>query len=237
MVTSIADRLDSRVRSGSSGEPLITYYDLHSGERTELSAVTFGNWVAKTANLMQELAIGDGDLVRLELSHRHPSHWVTFVWEAACWRVGATVAAVEPAGRVAALVVGPDWAGYETSTSSDVIACSLHPLGLGFDEELPTGVVDYGLEVRSQPDIYTGAPPSGDAPAWVDESREFTGNELLMVGSAGPALRRLIQANDPWTACAEGLLTPLNSGGSVVVAVGNDAERLARISQDERIDG
>jgi uncharacterized protein (TIGR03089 family) len=237
MVTSIAGRLNERVRSGSGGEPLITYYDLGSAERTELSAVTFANWVAKTANLLQELAIGDGDIVRVELAHRHPGHWVTLIWEAACWRVGATVAAVEPTGRVAALVVGPDWAGYETSTASEIIACSLHPLGLGFDQELPTGVIDYGLEVRGQPDSYSGNAAAGDEPAWLDELHEVTGRDLLKVGAAEPALRRLVQPSDPWTGCVQGLLTPLNSGGSVVVVVGNDTAEVARIRETERIDG
>jgi uncharacterized protein (TIGR03089 family) len=237
MVTSIAGRLDERVRSGIGGEPLITYYDLGSGERTELSAVTFANWVAKTANLLQQLVIGEGDLVRIELAHRHPGHWVTLIWEAACWRVGATVAVVEPAGRVAALVVGPDWAGYETSTASEIIACSLHPLGLGFDQELPTGVIDYGIEVRGQADSYPVDPRASDAPVWLDESHEVSGRDLLTVGEAEPALRRLAQPSDPWTGCVQGLLTPLNSGGSVVVVVGNDVEQVARIKLSERIDG
>ena len=237
MVTSIAGRLDQRVRSGIGGEPLITYYDLGSGERMELSAVTFANWVAKTANLLQQLVIGEDDLVRIELAHRHPGHWVTLIWAAACWRVGATVAATEPTGRVAALVVGPDWAGYETSTASEIIACSLHPLGLGFDQELPTGVIDYGVEVRAQADSYPGGAPAGDAPAWLDELHEVSRRELLTVGAAEPALRRLAQPSDPWTGCVQGLLTPLNSGGSVVVVVGSDAEELARIKQSERIDG
>jgi len=237
MVSWISDRLDQRVRGGSGGEPLITYYDLTSGERTELSAATFANWEAKTANLLQELAIVEGNVVRLELSHRHPSHWVTFVWEAACWRVGATVAATEPANRVAALVVGPDWAGYETSTVSEIIACSLHPMGLGLEEALPTGVVDYGLEVRGQPDIYAGPTPSGKAPAWLDEAQQLSGDELLKVGSSEPALRRLVRADHPWMACAQGLLTPLNSGGSVVVVVGDGAEAIDRIWESERIDG
>lgn len=234
MTTSISDRLDARVRGGSGGEPLLTYYDLDSGERTELSAVTFANWAAKTANLLTELAIGDGDAVRLDLTARHPGHWVTFVWAAACWRVGATVSALRPAGRVAAVVVGPDWSGYETSTAAEIIACSLHPLGEGFADPLPTGVTDYSLEVRGQPDSYAGVAPSGSGPAWVDDEREVSAADLLGVGASEAPQRRLVRPGDPWPTVSAGLLTPLNSGGSSVIVVAEDAERIGHIAESER---
>jgi uncharacterized protein (TIGR03089 family) len=236
MVTSIADRLDARIRDGRGGEPLITYYDLGSGERTELSAVTFSNWVAKTANLLQELAVGENDVVRLKLSQRHPGHWVTLVWEAACWRVGATVGAAAQTGRVAALIVGPDWSGYETSTAADIIACSLHPLGLGFADELPTGVLDYALEVRGQPDAYSGPPASGSTTAWVDEARSLTLAELAEVGADEAALRRLVRPTDPWSTAKAALLTPINTGGSIVIAVGDDSAGLSRLCETELVD-
>ena len=235
-MTSIAERLDARIRSGGGGEPLITYYELSSGERTELSATTFGNWVAKTANLLDALAIGEGDVVRLELCDHAPGHWVTLVWAAACWRTGATVAAVPQSGRIAAVVVGPDWMGYETSTATEVIACSLHPLGLGFPDELPTGVLDYSLEVRGQPDIYAGSPTSHSTIAWVDETRSVTAAQLADVGANEPARRRLVQPTDPWTTVSEALLTPLNSGGSIVIAVGDDSAKLSRLYETERVD-
>jgi uncharacterized protein (TIGR03089 family) len=236
MVASIAERLDARIRSGSGGEPLITYYELSSDERTELSATTFGNWVAKTANLLDALAIGEGDVVRLELCDHAPGHWVTLVWAAACWRTGVTVAAVPQAGRIAALVVGPDWMGYETSTATEVIACSLHPLGLGFPDELPTGILDYSLEVRAQPDVYAGAPASHSSTAWVDETRSFTVAQLADVGAEEPAVRRLVRPTDPWNTVREALLTPLNSGGSVVIVVGDNGAKLSRLYEAERVD-
>lgn len=236
MVTSIAERLDSRIRGGSGGEPLITYYDLSTGERTELSATTFGNWVAKTANLLAELAMGEGDVVRLELCDHAPGHWVTLVWEAACWRAGVTVAAVPQASRIAAVVVGPDWMGYETSTATEVIACSLHPLGLGFPDELPTGVLDYALEVRAQPDTYAGLPTSASTIAWVDETRSLPAAELVNVAADEPALRRLVRPTDPWSTVKSALLTPLNTGGSIVIVVGDDGPALSRLYETELVD-
>jgi len=234
MSTSIGQRLAERVRGGSGGEPLTTYYDLDSGERTELSAVTFANWVAKTANLLGELAIGEGDAVRLDLTARHPAHWVSFVWATACWQVGAIVTVQRPAGRVAAVVVGPDWSGYETSTAAEIVACSLHPLGLGFPEGLPTGVIDYALEVRGQPDSYAGPPPTGSGLAWIDDERAVDAADLTGIGGEEAPARRLITPGDPWKSLATGLLTPLNTGGSSVVVVGQEPGQIERITETER---
>src|SRR6478609_5111733 len=67
--------------------PLVTFYDDATGERTELSAVTFENWVAKTANLVVDgIGLAPGARVALLL----PVHWQTAVWLAACWRTGTT---------------------------------------------------------------------------------------------------------------------------------------------------
>lgn len=229
-----SDRLAGRVRSGRGATPLITYYDLASGERTELSAITFANWVAKTANLLDELGGAAGDLVGLELGQRAPGHWVTFVWEAACWQVGAAVAAVRSAGPVAVTIVGPDWTGYPTSTASEIVACSLHPLGLGFpDGALPTGVRDYGVEARAQPDGYVGGSPAADALAWTDAERTLTQSDL--VAYAGPPGRRLVRPSDPWTSCRDGLLAAVVAGGSAVVVAGDDDAAVARIADSEGV--
>jgi uncharacterized protein (TIGR03089 family) len=137
---------------------------------------------------------------------------------------------------VAALIVGPDWSGYETSTAADIIACSLHPLGLGFADELPTGVLDYALEVRGQPDAYSGPPPSGSTTAWVDEARSLTLAELAEVGADEAALRRLVRPTDPWSTAKAALLTPINTGGSIVIAVGDDSAGLSRLCETELVD-
>lgn len=228
----ISERLARRVSGGNAGTPLVTYYELASGERTELSAVTFGNWVAKTANLLDELGVAEGDVVRLDLGKRAPGHWVTFVWQAACWQVGACVAAVRPDGPVAVTVAGPDWAGYETSTASEIVACSLHPLGLGFPEGvLPTGVLDYSVEARGQPDLYVGTTPAPDALAWTDAERTLTQADL--VAFEAPPQRRLVRPTDAWTTCRDGLLTALITGGSTVVVVGEEEVEVARIAATE----
>ena len=97
------------------GSPLVTYYDLGTGERTELSGVSMANWVDKTSNLLaDELGVEPGDQVDLAVAERNPGHWVTLVWQLACWQVGAAVtvgheraATVQVVGQQIARLVHP----------------------------------------------------------------------------------------------------------------------------------
>ena len=66
----ISGRLRRWVRDRGAS-PLLTYYDLATGERTELSGVSLANWVDKTSNLLvDELGAGAGDQVELTLAER-----------------------------------------------------------------------------------------------------------------------------------------------------------------------
>ena len=133
----ITGRLRRRVRDRGS-EPLITYYDLGSGERTELSGVSFANWVDKTSNLLvDELMIDPADQVELSLAATHPGHWVTLVWELACWQVGAVVTLGQPSSAQV-LAAGPEPERI-SGQNAQVVICSLHPLGLGLPNHRPVG--------------------------------------------------------------------------------------------------
>jgi uncharacterized protein (TIGR03089 family) len=209
----------------------VTYYDVGSGERTELSGISLSNWVAKTSNLLvDELMIDSGDQVELALSVGHPAHWVTLVWELACWEVGAVVTIGRPAGaRI--VVTGPE--ADAVPGPAEVVACSLHPLGLGFSRPLPAGVLDYSLEVRGQPDQFAAVPQSGLAPAWLDDGRRLTQAELV-AAPAADATRRLLRPSEPWAA-VEDLVGALLGGGSLVVVVGPVTdERLRAIAEQEQ---
>ena len=83
---SLAQRVARR-----GAQPLLTYYSAADGARTELSAVTFANWVDKTANLIVDLGHEDGDPIDVALAEAHPAHWVTLVWIAAAWQRGCPV--------------------------------------------------------------------------------------------------------------------------------------------------
>nr|WP_275588507.1 TIGR03089 family protein [Microlunatus panaciterrae] len=237
-----------RARARTAGpDPLITYYDLGSGERTELSGVSFLNWVDKTSNwLLDEYTLDPGDVVRMALADAHPGHWVTLIWHAAIWQVGATVligdpvsiGAQGPAAGPSMTVLGPDWASADRSGAGAWVACALHPLGLGFAQRLPDDVVDYALEVRTQPDQHVPAPVRPDSRAWLQQGRHLSQAELVVAASGGPPARRLVQPTEAWQGALEGLLRPVLTGGSAVIVVGADEaapDRLDRIIETERV--
>jgi uncharacterized protein (TIGR03089 family) len=225
----LAERLRQRVRINGSA-PLVTYYDLGSGERTELSASTFGNWVDKTSNLLvDEVAVNEGDVISMPLALEAPGHWITAAWQVACWQVGLAVDLTD-SSPAAAVVTGRQWQGH---IAPEVYACALHPLGLGFNEPLPPGVHDYAIEVRRHADKFFGQPPEPAATAWVDAERTLTQAEVIKVD--GPPARRLVSVGDPWTTCRDGIITALGTGGSAVIVVGGNVEQLSRIADSERV--
>jgi uncharacterized protein (TIGR03089 family) len=225
----VAERLRQRLRLAAPA-PLLTCYDVESGARTELSATSFSNWVDKTSNLLQdEVGVGEGDVISMPLAVEAPGHWLTAVWQLACWQVGLVVDLTKPS-LPAAVVTGRNWQGY---AEGDIFACALHPLGFGFGEPLPDGVRDYAIEVRSHADRYVGYPPGPDATAWVDAERTLSQADLVTVD--GPPVRRLVRAGDPWATCRDGIVTALVTGGSAVVVVGGDPDQMARIAASERV--
>jgi uncharacterized protein (TIGR03089 family) len=225
----LAERLRQRVGSNGSA-PLLTYYDLDSGERTELSAISFSNWVDKTSNmLVDDLAVDRGDVISMPLAVEAPGHWLTAVWQLASWQIGLVVDLTNPP-TPAAVVTGRQWRDYD---GPEVYACALHPLGFGFGVPLPDGVRDYAIEVRSHADRFSGVPPDPEGIAWVDAERSSTQADLIKID--GPPARRLVRAGDPWATCSDGLVTALVTGGSVVIAVGGNVDQLSRIGQSERV--
>jgi uncharacterized protein (TIGR03089 family) len=225
----LAERLRQRVRLDGSA-PLFTFYDLESGDRTELSATSFSNWVDKTSNLLvDEVAVGEGDVISMPLALEASGHWLTAVWQLACWQVGLAVDLTNPS-LPAAVVTGRQWQGH---AERDIFACALHPLGFGFGEPLPDGVRDYAIEVRSHADKYYGYPPEPGAIAWVDAERILSQAELSNVD--GQPARRLVRVGDPWATCRNGIVTALVTGGSAVVVVGGDADQVSRIADSEHV--
>jgi uncharacterized protein (TIGR03089 family) len=231
MTALLAERLRQRVsRDGSA--PLFTFYDLKSGARVELSATTFSNWVDKTSNLLvDEVAVDEGDVISMPLAVEVPGHWLTAVWQLACWQVGLVVDLTNPTMAVAA-VTGRNWEGHP---APEVFACALDPMGFGFGEPLPDSIRDYAVEVRSHADQFFGTPPDPGAIAWVDTQRTLTQADLVKVD--GPPTRRLVRTDEPWSTCRDGVVAALVTGGSAVIVVGGDADQLERIAQSERVTG
>ena len=201
---------------GDPGQPLVTAYDDATGERTELSATTYANWVSKTANLFtDELGLDAGDTVLLDL----PAHWLVPVFLGAAWSASLAVT-TDPAVAHDVVVCGPDSvAAYDGE--DPVVACALLPFAVRFADPLPPGVLDYGVLWPGQSDVFVPLdPPTPDTPAWLTPDGALTHAQLLEaadVAGYDPGVRLL---TDEHPAAGDGVrafLGPLVAGGSLVL--------------------
>ncbi|RNG14297.1 TIGR03089 family protein [Streptomyces botrytidirepellens] len=216
-----ADLLRSAL-AADPARPLVTFYDDATGERVELSVATFANWVAKTANLLQDdLAAAPGDRVALLL----PTHWQTAVWLLACASVGVLADVGGDPAAADVVVSGPDTLEEARACSGERVALALRPLGGRFPQP-PQGFADYAVEVPSQGDRFAPyAPVDPDAPALAVGGLELTGAELVERARADAAAHGLAagsrvlsgQPYDGWEGLSYGLYAPLAAGGSVVL--------------------
>ncbi|MEV3990206.1 TIGR03089 family protein [Streptomyces sp. NPDC049837] len=237
-----ADLLVSALKADQA-RPLITYYDDATGERVELSVATFANWVAKTANLIQDaLSAEPGDRLALLL----PAHWQTAVWLVACSSVGVVADLGGDPADADHVVAGPDRLDDGLACSGGRVALSLAPLGRRFPTP-PAGYDDYAVEVPSMADVFVPyAPVDPAAPALTVGGTELSGAEVVdraradarRLGLAGGA--RLLSAlpYDTWEGLSAGLYAPLAAGASVVLCRNLDQlspEGLAKRVESERI--
>lgn len=202
-----------------SPTPVVTYYDVGTGERVELSGVTLANWVAKVANfLVDELDAGRGTRLRIGL----PSHWLRYVWILGAWRVGAVV--TDDAADIG--LTGPDLEAAEPIR----LAASLRPLGGRFPAE-PEGFLDIAIHVPSSPDVFVDLdPPAPDDLALDLADRTATHADLL----SGPGLAdRIVRSPRTVAEDAADLAAALAGGGSLVMVAGGGPEDLARIASQE----
>ena len=234
-------------RDRDPARPLLTFYDDSTGERVELSATTLDNWVAKTANLLQdEFDVGPGSTVAVAL----PVHWQAAAVLLGVWSCGAAVldgAPEDDGGLVGVDVVlaAQDRlaALEEEDGDAELLGLSLHPLGAGM-----TGYAgqarDYALEVRTAGDRfvpYTSPDPAGTGliaggleltlGGLVDTATELAGRLGI-----GPDDRILVDAQ---VAAEAGpvawLLAPLAAGASLVLCRYPFAERLPDRAAAERV--
>lgn len=234
----------------SPATPLLTAYDDATDERVELSATTLANWVAKTANLLQdECDVGPGSTVALAL----PVHWQTAAVLLGAWSCGATVVdtALEDEGRAAdvdVVLASQDRIAALEEAAGDRLpdefwGLSLHPLGLGMTDYVGSAR-DFAVEVRVHGDVFTPyAQPDPGAPGLVAGGVTLT---LASLGSAaGELAGRLGIAEgdrilvDEQTAVEAGpvawLLAPLAAGASIVLCRNADPDRLPARAATERV--
>ncbi|MFI1966992.1 TIGR03089 family protein [Streptomyces pathocidini] len=232
-----ADLLRSAL-AADPARPLVTFYDDATGERVELSVATFANWVAKTANLIQDdLGAEPGDRVALLL----PAHWQTAVWVLACSSTGVLADLGGDPASAAVAVSGPDALEEARACRGERVALSLRPLGGRFPQA-PQGFLDYAVEVPSQGDRFAPySPVDPDAPALAFAGGgELTGRQVMERAGADAATRGLTPVSrllsglpyNTWDGLSAGLLAPLAAGGSVVLC--RHLDRLAPGALDQR---
>ncbi|MFX4273379.1 TIGR03089 family protein [Propionibacteriaceae bacterium Y1685] len=207
------DLLNRRIRADGA-RPLLITYDA-DGNRTELSPISYGNWVAKGANLITDTIDADtGDVIALPLVAAHQGHWMSLVWVGACWTAGIEVR-LQPDGDEVATVAGPELDFGDSAAMK--YACSLHPLGFGFTTDLPAGVDDWTVEVRGEGDVFAGLTPMADDLAWCGQSL----TDVLDTESISDTVLITPETSDPLAVIRTALVGPLLGGGASVVVHGD----------------
>ena len=223
-------------------KPFCTWYDDHRDERVELSYKTFGNWVAKTANLLvDELGAGPGDRVGVLANH-----WQVPILLAACWRAGVGVVALGPgefdlSGLAAAFVHEEqlDAAG-AAPAGTTIVALAADVLGRG-GRDLGRAL-SFSRIVPSMGDVFDGVP--GPTVAALSAGGGSATMEQLFERAAALAGRtglgdadRILSARRLLTAdgAVAGLLAPFAYGAGVVLVSGLDPARFWKRVADERV--
>ena len=174
----LPDAYAARLRS-SPGDPLVTFYDLASGERVELSATTWINWAAKVAGLLtDELDLERGSRLRLDIG----AHWQASVVLGGAWWAGIAVVAPDASvssEHVDLVVCAESDVERHLAAGVPVLASSLKPMA-GPCGPLPAGALDFSREVLTMPDAYAPLDaPEPDDLALVDGSTEIDHAGLL----------------------------------------------------------
>ncbi len=230
--TTVASALRTLL-DGDAAQPFVTYLG-PDGERTELSARTFENNVAKAANLLRDDAdVSDGSRVALLLR----PHWQAAVWLGACAATGcvAWVDGDPTDPSVDVSVTGPD--RLDAARAPLALATALHPFGMPFTVPLPAGLLDAAVEVRAHGDRFTPyAEVLGSSPwltvgprTWTQTAALADAAEIgarLGLRASGRLLVDVTTADDAWLAT---LALPLAVAGSVVLLAdpGADVEAVA----------
>ncbi len=229
------EQLFSDLLAAAPSRPFVTYYDEATGERTELSVKSLGNWVAKTHHLLAtELGLGVGDTAVLAL----PAHWISIPALLGCLTAGLTLSPADPAADVA--FVAPDTMSAAAGVP-EVFAIGPERAAAGFGTDAPQGALDYVTAIRPQADTWGSVTlaASGADPFWgaltraaaVAEARERAARFGLAAGARVLTTRDWGGPED-WL---DTLLAPLAVGGSVVyVRNCADPAVLARRGEQER---
>lgn len=185
------------------GSPCLTWYDLGTGARVELSRATLDNWVAKAGSLLaEEYDLGAGSVVLLDLR----THWLSAVWAHAVWALGAAVTLPGASDvRCEVIVWQPESRASEHAAgqgSAPVLACGSDPFARPLGDSCPAGALDVMAELPGYPDVLVPpAPPEPDAPALITAAGTWSGATAVARAAElrGPDTRRLLVRVPPRT--------------------------------------
>lgn len=203
--------------------PLLTHYDDATGERTELSAATLANWVAKTANLLVDgCGLGEGDVAGVPL----PPHWQTAAVLLGAWSAGLTVSY----GSTGDVVFAP--AAALDGTAPDRFVLGFAPMGMPM-RDVPAGWVDYIAEVRGFGDHYAGP---GPAPSTMALDGISHADLVARAAARGyPGNGRVLVDADEHPDPMDWLLAPLAAHSTIVVVTHTDPTKLDAKGTTERV--
>ncbi|WP_132993889.1 TIGR03089 family protein [Gordonia zhaorongruii] len=217
-------------RVADPARPLLTYYDEATGERTELSAATLGNWAAKIANyLRDEIGVLPGDGVRVDL----PEHWQSAAVLLGAWWAGAHVL-IDGDGDARVAFVSHE--RLDAHDEDEVVVVPLDPFAMG-TPDLPLGVNDFGESIRAHGDRFS---PSGAGAQAIDDlgTTELAATRFDAGSSDAPRGARVLSTR-PWRTAdtiRDGFVAPLLAGASLVWVRGADDDRLDAIAAMEKTD-
>lgn len=212
------ERQFAELLATDASHPFVTYYDEASGERTELSAKSLANWVAKTHHLLiDELGLGVGDTALVAL----PAHWLSVPVLLGCLSAGL---ALTPSGAADVAFGTPATLAQvqQRDAPPDAYAIAPDSAATGFQGTPPDGLADYVAAVRPQADAWAGVemPASADDPCLPGLTRgEAVSRAATAARAAGLSNGGRMLTTRDWSGPDDWLdtvLAPLAVRGSVV---------------------
>lgn len=224
-------------------QPFVTYYDEATGERSELSAKSLANWVAKTHHLLvDELGLQVGDRAALAV----PAHWISIPILLGCLTAGVALTEalpgeIDPTADVA--FVDIDRAATAVSAGiPDVFTIDAAAAAAGLATDPPAGTADFVSAVRPQADTWGSVHmPAGEQDACIGPLTRAEvaaaairrANELGLRSFSRVITTRDWQGPHDWI---DTVLAPLAVRGSVVFVRNASDEVLSRRTSQERAD-
>ncbi|HIV56552.1 MAG TPA: TIGR03089 family protein [Candidatus Stackebrandtia faecavium] len=223
--------------------PFITFYDDATGERTELSYLTFDNWVSKTANML----CGGFDCEPEDTAHIDlPTHWLTAAITVGTWRAGLTL--TDAADADVAFHHESDAARLPKTPGTQRCLVSTLPLSIGLRDpeakaaEQRAEAIDFLSDVRGHGDDFMPITPVTQETSALQRpgGEDWTQASLIAAASAradelGISAGQRSMFTDPEYTVAgmDWILVPLVTQGSVVVSMNSNAVDLKARAESE----